>query len=166
LKYRTRLDDTDDEGRDLAVEDLGNAISFIQNNTQIFGVTLDNYSLWGFSAGGRACQYFGMDVALGYKQRNLPKPTLNVLVYSGWGDENKELLKTQPATYYCYIKNDTVIGKENVKLIEQNIQTMQDLEIAVEVFSYENATHGFGAGIGTIAEGWMEKVYPFWDSLT
>ena len=87
-----------------------------------------------------------------------------MLVYSGWYDEHfKGQYATQPATYFAYLDNDDVIGAENVSAIERYIEELRSLNIPTDVHVYHEAKHGFGAGIGTDAEGWVTDAVAFWE---
>lgn len=76
LEYRT--------GRECApfapMEDLGVALRLIQTNTDKFGVTMDDYALIGFSAGGNAAGIFSSH-KFGYLDYQVPKPGILILGY-------------------------------------------------------------------------------------
>jgi hypothetical protein len=40
---------------------------------------------------------------------------------------------------------------------------MRNAGIEVEYRKYKNAGHGFGLGVGTDAEGWIEYAIQFWE---
>ena len=62
------------------MEDLGEALRLIQDNPQKFDVTLEDYALIGFSAGGNLAGIFGSHKH-GYTEYNLPKPGALILGY-------------------------------------------------------------------------------------
>ena len=62
------------------MEDLGEALRLIQDNPEKFDVTLDNYALIGFSAGGNLAGIFGSHKH-GYLDYELPKPGALILGY-------------------------------------------------------------------------------------
>ncbi len=76
LDYRT--------GRDCEpfapMEDLGEALRFIQNNLDMFDVEMENYGLIGFSAGGNLAGIFASH-KFGYMDYQLPKPGVVILGY-------------------------------------------------------------------------------------
>ena len=43
--------------------------------------------------------------------------------------------------------------------MSMNVGSVHDVEFHV----YQNVGHGFGLGIGTSAEGWLEDAVRFWD---
>lgn len=121
-------------------------------------------SVWGFSAGGRLSQLWGLDNEYGYQRYGLPSPAATILAYSGWYDEDfAGCYGTQPPTFFAYVKEDKVIGQQNVKDIEKTIDIMEDLDKDIEVRSYDHAYHGFGTGAGTDADGWMDEAISFWE---
>ena len=169
LKYRVNPDggmekaDMDRQEK-YANEDYGRAMQYIFQNQEKLGVQMENYSVWGFSAGGRLTQLWGLENDFGYDHYEIPKPTAMMLVYSGWYDEHfKGQYATQPATYFAYLDNDDVIGAENVSAIERYIEELRSLNIPTDVHVYHEAKHGFGAGIGTDAEGWVTDAVAFWE---
>ena len=146
----------------IASEDFGNALCYILKNSERLGVNDQNYSIWGFSAGGRLCQVWGMDNEYGYKAYGLPSPTVSVLAYSGWTiDVRHEEYITEPPTFLAYTINDTVIGSENVNNIENYANILRKYGKAEEAV-FKKARHGVGIGTGTDAEGWIEKAVEFW----
>jgi len=48
-------------------------------------------------------------------------------------------------------------------IMEQRINAMKDAGIDVEFHLYPNVGHGFGLGIGTTAEGWVNNAVRFWE---
>lgn len=76
LEYRT--------GRDCEpfapMEDLGTALTFIQNNLERFDVVMDGYGLLGFSAGGNLAGIFASKEH-GFADYEVPKPATVILGY-------------------------------------------------------------------------------------
>jgi acetyl esterase/lipase len=76
LEYRT--------GRDCEpfgpMQDIGEALSLIRDNTEKFNVEIDGYGLMGFSAGGNAVGIFSSH-SHGYTDYDLPKPKTLMLGY-------------------------------------------------------------------------------------
>lgn len=62
------------------MEDLGVALRLIQDNPDKFDVTMENYALMGFSAGGNLAGIFGSH-KFGYLDYQLPKPGALILGY-------------------------------------------------------------------------------------
>jgi acetyl esterase/lipase len=76
LKYRVG-------GELSATENLAAAISYIFRNAEIFEVSVENYSLWGFSAGARMVGNIALDGTAGFGGDGLPKPRIVVIAYTG-----------------------------------------------------------------------------------
>ena len=47
--------------------------------------------------------------------------------------------------------------------MKQRIDRLDSFGIATEFHSYKGLPHGFGLGIGTVAEGWFDKAVAFWE---
>lgn len=150
------------EQQKYANEDFDSALAYIFENAESLEVDKENYSIWGFSAGGQLCQLWGTNTEYGYKAYGLPAPSAAILAYSGWIDGfGEKEYETEPPTFLAYTENDKVIGKESVNSIKEYGQILREHGTAEEFVS-RKAPHGFGTGEGTDAEGWMEKAVAFW----
>jgi hypothetical protein len=49
-------------------------------------------------------------------------------------------------------------------VVDRRVENMRNDGIEVEYRKYRNAGHGFGLGVGTDAEGWIEHAIQFWES--
>lgn len=165
IQYRVSIEDSQEEGERMALADMSRAVKYVYDNAETFGVDMRNYSVWGFSAGGRLCHLFCGDKELGYKAIGLPSPKLATLVYSGWFDEELSNAASMPAVYFSYTKNDSLIGKEKVNAIEENIEYLKSQSKKVGVAAFEKAHHGYGVGKGTDADGWLNGACDFWEEL-
>lgn len=106
-----------------ATQDLARAVSYIMDNKNIFEVDVNNYSLWGSSAGAR------MVAAIGSKG------------LASFGEKD-------------FIANP--------KVVENRFNEMKKANLKVEFHKYKNVGHGFGLGIGTSAENWIDSAIKFW----
>lgn len=48
--------------------------------------------------------------------------------------------------------------------MQNRLQRLSALGIPTEFHVYEGLGHGFGLGIGTIAEGWIKDAIKFWEA--
>jgi len=149
LQYRTG-------GADVACEDLAAAISFIFNNAKMLGVDTECYSLWGGSAGARMAAYLGSHGLAAFGGDDLPKPGTVVIQYTGHSD----YAESEPPTFVVIGEND---GIASWQTMERRINILKNLGVDTEFHKYPNLGHGFGLGIGTTAEGWIENAIAFWE---
>ena len=65
-----------------------------------------------------------------------------------------------PPTYANVGTND---GIANVQTMQNRIDRLrvQGTDAEIEVFA--GLSHGFGLGIGTVAEGWVDRAVGFWE---
>lgn len=148
LKYRA--------GSELgATKDLAAAISYIFKNADMLGVSTEDYSLWGSSAGARVVANIGSYGAASFGGSDLPKPCIVVMAYTGHLDFSKK----DPPTFVTVSQNDSIV---NILSVEKRVEAMRKAGIEVEYHKYKNAGHGFGLGVGTDAEGWIENAIQFW----
>lgn len=150
LQYRTG-------GADVACEDLAAAISFLFENADTLGIDVRGYSLWGGSAGARIAAYLGSYGPGAFGGGDLPGPSAVIMQYTGHSDYTEN----DPPTYVCVGEND---GIASWRTMERRINTLDKLGIATEFHHYPNLGHGFGLGIGTTAEGWIDDAVAFWES--
>jgi len=47
--------------------------------------------------------------------------------------------------------------------VERRVENLRNAGVEVEYRRYRNAGHGFGLGVGTDAEGWIEYAIKFWE---
>ena len=143
-------------GGQTACEDLARAISYIFAHAEELGVSTDCYSLWGGSAGARMAAWLGSYGPATFGGNNLPKAGTVVMQYTGLN----EYTENDPPTYVCVGDND---GIANWRTMKNRIDRMSALGIPTEFHVYPSLPHGFGLGIGTVAEGWIDDAVRFWE---
>lgn len=153
LRYRVG------QGGNIATSDLAAALSYIFANAETLGVGTASYSLWGSSAGARMVAAIGSHGVAGFGGGNIPSPATIVMAYTG----HSAFSKSDPPTFVTVSANDRIV---NIATVENRIQAMREAGIDVEYLKFKNAGHGFGLGVGTDAEGWIEHAIRFWEKYT
>jgi acetyl esterase/lipase len=153
LKYRAG------QGGRIATEDLAVALSYIFRNAGELGVTTADYSLWGSSAGARMAASIGSYGAARFGGAKLPRPSAIVLLYTGHSD----LATSEPPTFVAVGAAD---GIAPPSVMEKRIAALRRSRTDVEYHRYPGVGHGFGLGVGTIAEGWVADAIRFWAKHT
>jgi acetyl esterase/lipase len=150
LKYRV--------GSELrATEDLAAAISYIFKKAELFKISVEDYSLWGSSAGARMVGNIALDGTASFGGYDHPKPCVVVIAYTG----HTSFSVKYPPTFITVSEDDGIV---NVSVVDRRVENMRNAGIEVEYRKYKNAGHGFGLGVGTDAEGWIEYAIQFWES--
>lgn len=149
LQYRTG-------GAEVACEDLAAALSFLFDNADTLGVDTNCYSLWGGSAGARMAAYLGSYGAKAFGGDDLPRAGAVIMQYTGHSDYAPD----DPPTYVCVGEND---GIASWRSMESRINNLKAQGIDTEFHLYPNLGHGFGLGIGTSAEDWLDDAVVFWE---
>lgn len=149
LQYRTG-------GADAACEDLAAAISFVFDHAKELAVDTEKYSLWGGSAGARMAAYLGSYGTSAFGGKDLPRAGAVIMQYTGHSDYTEQ----DPPTYACVGEND---GIADWRTMESRLERLKALGIDTEFHKYPNLGHGFGLGIGTSAEGWIDDAVIFWE---
>lgn len=141
---------------DTAMEDLSRAIAFIFENADELQVDTSSYSVWGGSAGGRMAAWIGNYGTENYGEKTYPKPATVVIQYTGLN----EVTGNEPPTYSCVGTND---GIADYKIMEDRIKRIRENGTDAEIEIFDGLPHGFGLGIGTNAEGWIDNAVKFWE---
>jgi acetyl esterase/lipase len=139
-----------------ATEDLAAAIAYIFRNAEALGVSIEDYLLWGGSAGARMVGNIALSGVAAYGGGNLPKPAVAVIAYTGQSSFSEDF----PPTFITVSAND---GIANVAVVDKRVENLRNAGVEVEYRRYRKAGHGFGLGIGTDAEGWLGHAVRFWE---
>lgn len=143
-------------GAQTACEDLARAISFIFEHADELEVDTDCYSLWGGSAGGRMAAWLGSYGPAAFGGDDLPQPGAVIMQYTGYS----EYTENDPPTYACVGEND---GIASWRTMQRRLEILDSFGIDTEFHKYPGLEHGFGIGIGTAAEGWVDDAVAFWE---
>lgn len=139
-----------------ATQDLARAISYIIENKDLFEVDINNYSLWGSSAGARMVAAIGSRGLVSFGEKNYTKPNTIVMLYTGLAS----FTLNDPPTFMAVGDRD---GIANPRVVENRFNEMKKAGLKVEFHKYKNVEHGFGLGIGTSAENWIDSAIKFWE---
>ena len=169
------------------LEDVAAAIRYIRSHAAELNVDPERYVVAGFSAGANLCCLWGTKVH-GYGVYNLPRPEALFPVYplismkmlyptkssakmretmfgKGSGREfdlDQVLTEEYPPCYIVCCKDDTMVPPQNSQLL---YTLLRERDIPAQLELADRGGHGFGEGIGTDAEGWVERAIRFYTSL-
>jgi acetyl esterase/lipase len=149
LKYRAG------QGGAVATQDLAAAITFVFRNADALGVSTSGYSLWGSSAGARMAASLGSHGVARFRGADLPKPSAVVMAYTAHSDHGHD----EPATFVIVGGRD---GISPPSAMERRVSALRRMGTEVEYRKFAGVGHGFGLGVGTTAEGWIEAAIRFW----
>lgn len=143
------------------------------------------YAVCGFSAGGHLAACWGTK-NLGYAKYGLKKPEAEILCYpvitmgeythigsrknllgERVDDKNaqkaysieKQITYGYSPTFIWQCKEDNVVSFKNSLLMAEALKAHG---VPYELMTVEGSVHGWGAAVGTPAEGWMERAVTFW----
>ena len=139
----------------LACEDLARALSVIFDRASQLGVDTAGYGLWGGSAGARMATVVG-----GYGPRafgsTVDEPPVAVIMqYTSYS----AITGHDPATYACVGTRDSIAPWQ---IMRERLQRLSAMGVPCEFHAYPGLGHGFGLGVGTCAEGWIDDALAFW----
>ena len=166
-------------------EDLARAIREILVKAEAYHLDMENYSIWGSSAGGHLAASFGTE-AMGYPQFDLPKPGALILSYpvislrreithmgthdnllgkhasfarERFASVDEQVTASYPPTYLWCGDADATVPAENTKRMAAALEKA-GVPCCCEIFP--GVDHGVGPGTGTAADGWIQKAVAFW----
>ena len=100
--------------------------------------------------------YLGTYGTAAFGGDDLPQPGAVVMQYTG----HSEYSESDPPTFACVGEND---GIANWRTMQRRLEAMSAAGIDTEFHHYSGLGHGFGIGIGTVAEGWVDDAVAFWE---
>ncbi|MGX1744282.1 alpha/beta hydrolase [Bosea sp. NPDC055353] len=149
LKYRAG------KGGAVATQDLAAALGYVFRNAGALGVDTRDYSLWGSSAGARMAASIGSHGVVAYGGPDLPKPATVVMAYTAHSDH----AASEPATFAFVGDRDGIAPPIAMR---RRVEALRRIGTEVDYREYPDVGHGFGLGIGTRAEGWIDDAIRFW----
>jgi acetyl esterase/lipase len=150
VKYRVG------QGQTAATQDMAAALSYVFRHADALGITTEDYSLWGSSAGARMAAAVGSHGAASFGGDPLPKPSAVVMAYTSHSDYTA----SEPPTFVVVGARDGIAPPASM---ERRIAALRSAGTAVEYRKYSDLGHGFGPGTGTSAGGWIAEATTFWE---
>lgn len=143
-------------GAQSACEDLARAIAFLYEHAEELQIDMEDYSLWGGSAGARMAAWLGSYGTEFFGEKAYPKPGAVIMQYTGL----TEVTGAEPPTYECVGTSD---GIASYRSVQYYINQIKANGTDAESETFRGLSHGFGLGEGTVAEGWFEHAVSFWE---
>lgn len=169
-----------------SMADLAAVIRYL-SSCQGFGApSLNNYAMFGFSAGGHLAGCFASK--RGYKQFSLPRPSFVALGYPVVSFQTYTHKKSRarflrrantktnrmrwslnniidsdyPPVFIFHCKNDASVPVENSRLLYERLTASH---IRCKYNEYEGGAHGCGLGINTVVDGWLDDAVEQWREI-
>lgn len=169
-------------------EDVAHMLEFIFAHAEDMRVNTAGYAVCGFSAGGHVAASWGVK-AYGYAKYGLPKPKAEILAYPVitmgekahlhsrerfLGEEcdnpayrdkysiEKQVDGDYPPTFAWHCKRDKGVPAANSEML---IEALKSAGVRCEYMPVDGDLHGLGLGVGSVAEGWLDKAVEFYESL-
>ncbi|WP_316862031.1 alpha/beta hydrolase [uncultured Cohaesibacter sp.] len=138
-----------------ATEDMARAVDYILANADILKVSREGYSVWGSSAGARMAAYLGSHGPSAFGANTTKRPSTVVMAYTSHSD----IGETEPPTYVIVGERDGIAPPSSML---PRVNALKQLGTDVAFRVVPDIGHGFGAGTGTAAEGWIQEAASFW----
>ena len=143
-------------GAQTACEDLARAIAYLHEHADELGISMEGYSLWGGSAGGRMSAWLGAYGTEAFGEAPHPAPAACIVNYTGLS----EITGTEPPTYSAVGTSDWIADWRSM---QSRIERIRSNGTDAEIEIFDGLPHGFGLGRGTNAEGWFDHAVAFWE---
>lgn len=144
-----------------ATRDLAVALSHVVRHAAELAVSSRNWSLWGSSAGARMVAAIGMHGTAAHGSDDLPRPAAVVMAYTGHSEIARQG-DTDPPTFVIAGEQDRIAPAD---VMERRVAALRQAGVRVEYRRFTGVGHGFGAGTGTSAEGWIDEAIRFWEGV-
>lgn len=146
------------QGQIAATQDMAAAISYIFDNAGRLDVDTAKYSVWGSSAGARMAALIGSHGVAAFGGDDVPGPAAVVMAYSSHSD----IAAHEPPTYVIVGEND---GIAPPSAMQRRVDALRRRGDRVQFRLVPDVGHGFGTGLGTPAEGWIDEAVRFWQAV-
>lgn len=143
-------------GAETACEDLSRAVSFLFNHQKELKISMEDYSLWGGSAGARIADWVGTYGTGAFGEKNLPRPAAVIMEYTGFD----EVTGSEPPTMAVVGTSDGIVP---CQIMQDRINRIKANGTDAKILIFKGLHHGFGLGEGTVAEGWIDEAVKFWE---
>ena len=141
---------------DLAVQDLAAALVFVFGHAAELKVSTQGYSLWGSSAGARMASAVGTYGTAAFGFEALPQPAVIIMAYTG----QSNYTAYDPPTFSVVGDRD---GIAPTRVMKRRVEQLRAAGVPALIEIFPDVGHGFGLGIGTAAEGWIDDAIAFWE---
>lgn len=158
LEYRVGVYEGEENkipASDRAAEDMVAAVTYIINHAEELGVSAEQYLVLGSSAGGQVTARYIAERE--YESLGLPAPASCIMLYPA----NCERYDYTDCTVPAYITVCADDPQINVAGLDVAVSSMKSAGMEVSYNKFETGGHSFGIGVGTPAEGWMERSLEF-----
>ena len=140
-------------------EDLIRAVQFILEHSEELEVCPEDYAVGGESAGARITSNVCYGEAGVKRPEELLHPAAAIIAYVFF-EGHPDFQPEDPAAYFIIGGKD---GLVDVKDVTDRYEEMKKAGVSTVCRVLPTAPHGFGIGIGTEAEGWMDDAVTFWE---
>ena len=134
-----------------AAEDMIAAVQYILENANSLGVSPESYIVMGSSAGGQVTARFCAEQE--YNTLGFAAPSACIMLYPA-NCERYDYTGCTIPTYITVCEDDPKI---NVAGLDTAVTAMKAAGMEVSYNKFATGGHSFGIGIGTPAEGWMQR---------
>ncbi len=158
LEYRVGVYDGEEDktpASDRAAEDMEAAVQYILENAQVLGVSAERYIVLGSSAGGQVTARYCAEQK--YEVLGIPAPAACIMLYPANCQRYDYTGCTVPM-YITVCQDDPQIDVDG---LDTAVASMEAAGLTVSYNKFETGGHSFGIGVGTPAEGWMERGLAF-----
>jgi acetyl esterase/lipase len=142
-----------------AHEDMASVMKVLRDNSKKWGFTLDDYSVWGFSAGGVLASGWAANDPTGAKAQGFDLPAMVMNAYTPSGD-----IVATPSLPPYFVTDAADDEQVSPAGVADFVERLKAQGVEVEYLRFDSGKHGFGLGVGTAAYGWLNQAVAFWNA--
>ncbi|MFJ8110998.1 alpha/beta hydrolase [Streptomyces sp. NPDC096132] len=168
LKYRVspdgRLPGREGELKAMAdgTDDLAQALRFTRSKLLHKNYRMDDYALWGSSAGASIAGAWGSDNQYGAQAHGFRDPAAIISAYMT-PRYSDFVGPSFPDSFVIHAADDVIAPIAGVDAL---VDKLRGLGVTVDYRRFDTGGHGFGLGVGTPANGWFDQALAFWAART
>ena len=158
LEYRVGIYEGEENSipaSDRAAEDIVAAVAYIVENAEELGVSAEDYIVLGSSAGGQVTARYCAEKK--YAALAVPDPAACIMLYPA-NCQRFDYTNCSVPMYITVCEDDPKI---DVSGLDTAVAAMKAAGMDVSYHKFATGGHSFGIGVGTPAEGWMERSLEF-----
>ena len=143
-------------GSQNALSDLAHALVYLYEHQNDLEIDMNDYSLWGGSAGARMATILGTEGTSAFGLKSIPLPAAVIMQYTSYSNVSGGEVPT-----YSNVGNAD--GIVDYRVMRRRMQIIQDNGTDTMFELFDGLPHGFGIGRDTVAFGWLDRAITFWE---
>ena len=139
-----------------ALSDLAQALVYLYEHQNDLEIDMNDYSLWGGSAGARMATILGTEGTSAFGLKTIPLPAAVIMQYTSYSHVSGYEVPT-------YSNVGSADGIADYRVMQRRMHLIQNNGTDTMFELFDGLPHGFGIGRNTVAFGWLDRAVKFWE---